>query len=414
MIFPRTFRVKQRMQGPRVPDIGRAVSESIRSLHLKARVRRGETVAVTAGSRGISNIAQIIQCVCDELKHSELRPFIVPAMGSHGGASAEDQTRLLAHYGITDAAMGCPIKSSMEVVKVGAITGSPVFCDKHAWEADHIVVVARIKAHTDFSHDLESGLFKMMAIGLGKQRGAESYHRAGHQYGYARIFPPAGMAILNTGHILCGVGIVENGYGETAEIAALDPEQFEDQEKRLLQRAKSWMAQLPFDALDVLIVDEMGKNISGNGMDPHVTGRASVQKPPTKPHVRNLFVRDLSPESEGNAIGIGAADMTTWRLVKKIDYDSMHINAITAGSCAGVKVPMAFACDRDAIRTALGMVGLTPPEQATLVRIKDTSHLIEFEASEGLLDEVRENHRLHIMSDPRDMAFDHQGNLSPS
>ncbi len=369
--FPRTFRVSQRLEGPRLTDVRQAVCESVRSLHIRAK--RGETVAVTAGSRGIANIAEITRQVCDELKRAELQPFIVPAMGSHGGASPEDQKSILANYGITEATMACPIKSSMETVEVSAIRGSPVFCDKNAWEANHIVIVARIKAHTDFTYEIESGLLKMMAIGLGKQRGAEAYHRAGHHYGYSEIFPLVGRAILNTGHVLFGVGIIENGHGETAEIVALLPEEFEDREKLLLKKAKSWMAHLPFDALDLLIVDEMGKNISGNGMDPNVTGRASVQKPPGKPSVRHLYVRDLSPESEGNAIGIGAADMTTWRLVKKIDYPAMYINAIAAGSCGGVKIPMAFDCDRDAIHTALGMIGLTPPEHAALVRIKDTS-----------------------------------------
>jgi hypothetical protein len=375
-------------------------------------VKPGQTVAITAGSRGIANFAEIIRLLVDELRRIDLQPFIVPAMGSHGGATSDGQSRILANYGITEAAMGCPIKSSMEVIEVGKVKGTAVFCDRNAWEANYIAVVGRIKAHTDFSHEIESGLFKMMAIGLGKQRGAESYHRAGHHYSYAEIFPLVGKAILDTGHVLFGLGIIENGYGETAEILALRPKEFEDGEKALLKKAKTWMARLPFDKIDLLIIDELGKNISGSGMDPNVIGRASGQKASGKPCVRNLFVRDLSPESEGNATGVGLADMTTERLVKKIDYATMYMNAITAGNSEGAKIPLVFECDRDAIRAALGMIGLTPPERAMLVRIKDTHHLVEMEVSEGMLPEVRKNGRLTMMTDPREFAFDCNGNLS--
>ena len=226
MSFPRMFRVKQRFEGPTLHNIPSAVRETIASLHLGDRVKPGQTVAITAGSRGIANIDRITRTVVDELKALGLKPFIVPAMGSHGEATAEGQRKVLEHYGITEAAMGCPIKSSMEVVRIGETKGLPVFCDKNAWEADHIAVVGRVKAHTDFDGEIESGLFKMMAIGLGKQHGAEHYHRAGHQYSYAEIFPSVGKAVLETGHILFGLGIVENGYDETAKVQALLPKDF--------------------------------------------------------------------------------------------------------------------------------------------------------------------------------------------
>lgn len=413
MVLPRMFRVKQRFEGPTLHDIPGAVRETMRGLHLQDKVKPGQTVAITAGSRGIANIDRITRAVVDEIKALGLSPFIVPTMGSHGEATAEGQRKILEHYGITEAAMGCPVKSSMEVVRVGEVKGSPVFCDRNAWEADHIAVVARVKTHTDFDAEIESGLFKMMAIGLGKQRGAEHYHRAGHHYSYAEIFPLVGKAILGTEHILFGLGIVENGYDETAKVQALLPKDFEEGEKSLLRESKTWMARLPFERLDLLIVDEMGKDVSGSGMDPNVIGRVSVQKAPEYPKVKRLFVRDLTPACDGNAVGIGMADFTTRRLVDQINYAAMHMNAITSGVSEAAKVPMAFETDREAIQVALGMIGLTPPEQARVVRIKNTLLLAELDVSEALLPEVHARERLNVASQPAPLVFDDQGNLPP-
>ncbi len=413
MVFPRMARVKQRFEGPRIHDIPGAVRETMRGLHLADRAKPGQTVAITAGSRGIANIDRITRAVVDELKALGLRPFIVPTMGSHGEATAEGQRKVLEHYGITEASMGCPINSSMEVVRIGEVKGIPVFCDKNAWGADHIAAVARIKAHTDFDAEIESGLFKMMAIGLGKQHGAEHYHRAGHQYSYAEVFPLVGNTVLESGHILFGLGIVENGYDETAKLRAMLPKDFSEGEKALLREAKAWMARLPFDALDLLIVDEMGKNISGSGMDTNVVGRPFVQKVLERPRIRRLFVRDLTPESEGNAVGVGMADMTTRRLINKINYKALYMNAITSGVPEGAKVPMAFETDREAIHVALKMVGLTPPEQARIVRIKNTLHLTEIDISEILLPEVKAHERLSVVNEPAALVFDDTGNLPP-
>jgi len=411
MTFPKMFRVKQELQGPMLADIPAAVRETMRGLKLADRVKSGQTVAITSGSRGVANIDRITKAVVDELKTLGLKPFICPTMGSHGEATAEGQLKILENYGITEATMGCPMKSSMEVVEIGKVKGTAVFCDKNAWGADHIVVVGRIKAHTDFDGEIESGLYKMMAIGLGKQHGAENYHRAGHHYSYAEIFPLVGQAVLDSGHVLFGLGIVENGHDQTAKVQAVLPKDFAAAEKALLKEAKAWMARLPFDKLDVLIVDELGKNISGAGMDPNVIGRASVQKPAGKPHIRMLFVRDITPEAEGNAIGVGFAEMTTKRLVQKINYAAMHMNAITSGVAEAAKVPMAFDTDRQAIEIALGMIGLTPPEQARIVRIKNTLHLTEIDCSEALLAEVRAHKRLTSATAGAAMSFDAQGNL---
>jgi hypothetical protein len=413
MAFPKMFRMKQELEGPMLADIPGSVRDTIRGLRLQEKVKPGQTVAITSGSRGVANIDRITKAVVDELKALGLKPFICPTMGSHGEATAEGQLKILEHYGIIQATMGCPLKSSMAVVEIGKVKGTVVFCDKNAWEADHIAVVGRIKAHTDFDGEIESGLFKMMAIGLGKQHGAENYHRAGHHYSYAEIFPLVGQAVLDSGHVLFGLGIVENGHDQTAKVQAVLPKDFAAVEKALLVEAKAWMARIPFDAIDVLIVDELGKNISGAGMDPNVIGRASVQKPAGKPHIRMLFVRDITPEAEGNAIGVGFADMTTKRLVKKINYAAMHMNAITSGVAEAAKVPMPFETDREAIEVALGMIGLTPPEQARVVRIKNTLQLTEIDCSEAMLSEVKAHKRLSPVTAPKAMAFDGSGNLPP-
>lgn len=413
MQFPRMLRIKQRLEGPVLQDVATSVRESIRGLGLQGKVKPGQTVALTAGSRGVANIAKITRAVVDELKAMGLKPFIVPTMGSHGEATAEGQLKVIEHYGITEASMGCPLKSSMAVVEIGKVKGTTVFCDQNAWEADHIVVIGRVKAHTDFDAEIESGLYKMMAIGLGKQHGAEHYHRAGHEYSYGEIFPLVGQAVLDSGHVLFGLATVENGYEETAIVQAILPKDFSAAEKALLKQAKVWMARIPFDQIDVLIVDELGKNISGAGMDPNVIGRPSVQKPAGKPHVRALYVRDITPEAEGNAIGVGMADMTHRRLAKKINYAAMNMNAITSGVFEAAKVPMVFETDREAIKTGLGMIGLTPPEKARVVRIKNTLHLTEIDVSEAMVAEVKTKDRLSLASDPVEMAFDGQGNLLP-
>ena len=413
MNFPRMYRVKQRFEGPTLHNIPSAVRGTMASLHLGDKVKAGQTVAVTAGSRGIANIDRITRAVVDELKALGLKPFIVPTMGSHGEATAEGQRKILEHYGITEGSMGCPIKSSMGVVRIGEVKGTPVFCDKNAWGADHIAVVARVKTHTDFDNEIESGLFKMMAIGLGKQHGAEHYHRAGHDRGYAEIFPSVGKTVLETGHILFGLGIAENGYDETAKVQALLPKDFWEGEKALLRESKTWMAKLPFERIDLLIVDEMGKDVSGAGMDPNVIGRPSVQKVPEYPKVQRLFVRDVTPACDGNAIGVGMADYTTKRLVDKINYKAMHMNAITSGVTEAAKVPMAFETDREAVQVALGMIGLTPPEQATVVRIKNTLLLVEMDVSEALLPQVKAHERLSIVSGPAPLTFDTKGSLPP-
>jgi hypothetical protein len=420
MTFPRMLRIKQTTDHTSLTDITSSVRNSIGRLGLAGRVKSGQTIAITAGSRGITNIDTILRAVVDECKVLGLEPFIVPAMGSHGGATAEGQMHILKHYGITEISMGCPVRSSMEVLRIGTLKGSatfgdtelPLFCDKNAWEADYIAVVGRVKSHTDFEGEIESGLFKMMAIGLGKQKGAQLYHQAGQEYGYARVFPAVGKQFLKTARVLFGLAIVENSFQEIATVEALLPADFYEREKALLAHSKSSALKLPFENLDLLIVDEIGKEISGTGMDSAVIGRTQAQRVPKNPKIRWIFVRDLTSYSDGNALGIGMANFTTQRLVDKIDFATMRVNAITSAFTDSAKIPLTLANDKEAIGVALGLMGLTPPGKARVVRIKNTLQLTEMEVSESLLDETKSNNRLTRVSGLHPMPFDKSGNLS--
>jgi hypothetical protein len=310
--------------------------------------------------------------------------------------------------------MGVPILSSMEVVEIGKTEdGVPVYIDKYALGADHIVVVNRVKPHTKFKAPIESGLMKMMAIGMGKQKGADYYHKAALHYTFFKIIVDAGRIVMKEAPILCGLGTLENGYDETAKVVALRPEEIETEEQRLLTEAKKMMPRLPFNEIDLLIVDEVGKDISGVGIDPNVTGRnrdlLGVFPHPTK--VKRIFARDLTENSNGNATGIGLVDITTKRLVEKIDYQSTYMNVITGISLEKAAIPMHVETDRKAIEIALGSIGLTPPEKSKIVRIKNTLHLDEVEVSEVYEGEIHKRPDLEIMEGPNPMIFDPNGNL---
>jgi hypothetical protein len=416
MNFPRTYRVRQQFDRTAVGNIPGMATSELKKLSLEKRIQPNQRVAITAGSRGVANLAVILKAAVDFLKSLKARPFIFPAMGSHGGATAEGQIDLLAHYHVTEDLIGAPLLSSMEVVEISKTEdGVPVFIDRNAWQADWIMVVNRIKPHTKFKAPIESGLMKMMAIGMGKQKGAEYYHKAAIQYTFPKIIVDAGREVMKKARILCGLGMVENAYDETAKIVALKPEELEARERELLVEAKERMPKLPFNAIDLLIVDEMGKDISGIGIDSNVTGRnrdlLGVFPHPT--HIQRLFVRDLTPDSNGNATGIGLADLTTQRLVDKINYQSTYMNCITGISPEKAAVPMHFETDQEAIRVALGSIGLTPPEKAKMIRIKNTLHVDELEVSEAYAEELEKRSDLEVLEGPKQMSFDRQGNLLP-
>jgi hypothetical protein len=413
MTLPRMTRIHQSFHGPRVADVPRAVAEALGRAGLP--IRRGETVAVGAGSRGIANIDAIVGATVRYLRDCGARPFVFPAMGSHGGGTPEGQLAVLAHYGITEATMGCPLRATMDVVQVGEALGLPVWLDRQAAEADWIGLCNRVKPHTDFKGGLESGLFKMMTIGLGKYRGAIQYHRANLQHGYEAVITAVGREMLARARIGFGLAVVENGDDETARVEAFTPAGLEAGERRLLESAREWMARLPFAALDVLVVEEMGKNISGAGMDSNVIGRpTNPHEPfPADPKILWIVVLDLTEESHGNATGIGNADFTTRRLVDKIDMKATLINCITACAPNGAKVPPTYDTDREAVETAVACVGLTPPERARVVRIKNTLRLAELEVSEALLPEVAKHGALTRLDGAAGLEFDAAGRLRP-
>jgi hypothetical protein len=413
MALPRMIPVRQTFPRPRVADVPAAVSEALAAASLP--VKRGDTVAVGAGSRGIANIDVIVRSAVNYLRDLGARPFIFPAMGSHGGGTAEGQLSVLAHYGITESAMGCPVRATMDVIQVGEALGLPVWLDRYAAEADWIGLVNRVKLHTDFKGTIESGLFKMMTIGLGKYKGAIQYHRTNIQHGYETVITAVGREMLGKARIGFGLGVVENGYDETAHIEAFSAQDLEAGERRLLKDARDWMMKLPFSPIDVLIVEQMGKNVSGSGMDSNVIGRpTNPHEPfPNDPKILWIVVLDLTDESYGNAVGIGNADFTARRLVDKIDMKATLINAITACAPGGAKVPATYETDREAIETALSCIGLTPPDKARVVRIRNTLKLGEISVSEVFAGELARRSDLTALGDPRPLAFDASGALAP-
>mgnify|MGYP001794810119 CR=1 FL=1 len=344
-------------------------------------------------------------------------PFIVPSMGSHGGATAQGQKEVLQHIGITEDAIGIPIRSTMEVVQVGEISefGAkfPVYMDKYAFDADYVVVINRIKPHTDFSGDFGSGWMKIMSIGLGNHIGALSYHRVIASYSYANVIKIIAQKVLDTGKILFSLGIVENAYGETADIGAALAETLIQTEYELIKKAKKHIVHLPFDEVDLLIVDEMGKNISGSGMEPTVHGRLHCLSEPAleKPKIKRIFVRDLTPGSEGNALGIGFADFTTRRLVDKIDFRVTYINCITGIDPEDGRIPITFDTDKEAIDAALNTIGYIEPEAAKVVWIKNTLCLEEMMVSSAYEKQVKAEDNLVVLQDLGKLTFNSQGNL---
>lgn len=417
MSFPRMLRLGQKFDATRVDDIPSEVSRQLRALDLGKKVSPGQTVAITVGSRGIANIAEITKAIVAHVKTLKGVPFIVPAMGSHGGGTAEGQRGIVEGYGVTEEFVGCEIRASMDTVIVDRTPqGIPVHFDKHAYGADHVIVSGRIKPHTGFVGEIESGLHKMMLIGLGKHAGAKVYHRAIMDYSWIEIVTAVGESVLAKCKVLCGVGIVENAYDETALIAGVAPQDFVRREKELLVLAKQWMPRLPFRKVDLLIVDEIGKNISGAGMDTNVVGRKYNDHRATEKDsvsVRTIFIRGLTEATHGNACGIGLSEFTNQRTIDSIDRKITAINAITGGHAPAAAMPIAFETDRDVLENALPTIGLTDPENARVVHISDTLHLREVLVSEAYLAEIEERDDLEILEPPHEMEFDDDGNLIP-
>jgi hypothetical protein len=415
--YPKILRIRQTFERPRVEDVAGRVRQALEQLELSRDIRPGQTVALTAGSRGIANIPGILRAAAEHLKKMGARPFLVPAMGSHGGGTAMGQRHILESYGITEEFVGVPIKASMEVVPLGETAeGFPVVLDRYAAEADHIGVVARVKPHTNYHGPIESGLLKMMMIGLGKHAGALNYHRILLERPFDPVVRSVGQLIRARAPISFGVGVVENAYDETAQIEAARPDSFEKTDEDLLVLARRWLMRLPYPEADLLIIDEIGKNISGSGMDTNVVGRKrSLRNQPTdgQPQMRHIFVRGLTEKTHGNAAGIGLADFTTRRLVQGMDYRATVINCLTAGYPEGAILPVHFDTDREVIDAALVIIGARRPEEARVMRVRDTLHLEEMEISETCLADKRRETEFTPIGPAGDLKFDATGNLPP-
>lgn len=417
MEFPLIFRVRQHFETPEIPvaEIPATVRSELGRLKLHEVVRPGQRVAITAGSRGIANIALILKTAVEYFRSLGAEPFLVPAMGSHGGGTAEGQRKLIESYGITEAYCGCPIRSSMETVIVcRAAEGFPVHFDKQASTADHVLVVGRIKPHTNFVGDIESGLMKMLLIGLGKHEGAKIYHRAIMNYSFGQIVRSVAREVLSRCRIVAGLGIVENAYDRTACIRAVAPPEFEEREKELLHLARQWMPRLPFRTADVLLLDEIGKNISGAGMDTNVVGRKYNDHAAAEhewPKIKRIIVRDLTEATHGNATGIGMAEFCRTRCLEKMDVRATRINCLTGGHPTAAMLPLDYATDRECLEAALPTIGLTEPPQARLLWAHNTLDVAEVECSVAYLPEARQRSDLTILTDPRPLPLDAAGNL---
>ena len=411
--LPAMRMVRQRYDLPAAVDVPVEIGREFTRIKDALVLSHGKRVAVGVGSRGIANLAGIVREVVKKLKDAGARPFITPAMGSHGGATAEGQIEVLKTRGVTEETAGAPIKATMEVVNLGEIGGIPLFVDRLAYEADGIVLINRIKPHTEFSGPTESGLLKMLGIGLGNHTGAEHYHRAAITRGFYEIISTAGEALLNRLNVLFGVALVENQEHQTAILRLLRTDEIESVERKLLEKAREYMLKIPVKDIDLLIIDEMGKDVSGAGIDPKIIGRAICSWADTEPwpRISRIFVRDLTAATKGHASGLGMVDFVTERLVEKINMQATAINALTSSCPEEAKIPMHFETDREAIAAALMTIRPHTLHDLRIVHIKNTLKLANLMVSEGCLPELADTKNVDIGSESLSMEFDRAGNL---
>lgn len=400
--LPPLWRVRQRWPAGGELDVAAATHAELEALGLRAQLRPGMRIALTAGSRGIRDVVTVLRATADWLRGAGCEPFVVPAMGSHGGATAAGQVRLLADLGISEASIGCPIEATMEVVELGRLaSGTPAYMDRLAAAADGVLAINRVKAHTSFKAAIESGLAKMCAVGLGKRQGAEMVHSRGNE-SLRTLMLPLARLVVERGKVLAGLAILEDAHEQTAAVVGLSPEQIGGPgEAALLERSKELMARLPFAHLDVLVVDEIGKNISGTGMDTNVIGRLRIEgePEPATPQINVIVALDLSAASHGNATGMGLADLVTAQLVQKVDFAATYMNNLTAGLIGLRKgaLPIVSPTPQAAVATALRVCGQPDPAAVRLARIKNTLDLEELLVSQALLVEVADNAALELV-----------------
>jgi hypothetical protein len=414
MPFPRLLLVHQKFPDRRLPDVPAEVRRQLAASPFAARLKPGSRVAIGVGSRGITNIAVIVREVVRWFLDQGMQPFLFPAMGSHGAATAAGQADVLAKYGITESKMGCPVVSQLEVVSLGKTAdGIEAFMDKAAYESDGVMLIGRVKWHTDFTGRIESGLFKMMAIGLGKFAGARRYHTYAYKLGLEHVITSVGRQVLASGKIIGGLAILEDEHHNTAKLDAVPVEVMEQREMENVALVKSWMPRVPSD-LDILVIDEIGKNISGAGMDTRIINRGvfgEYNPWPNTPSFHRIFVRDLTDLSYGSAVGVGLADVVPQRLVDKIDWTPTAINCLTSNTLAAARTPVHFPTDRECLERVIPTVGKFDPLEVTFGWIQNTLELAYVAMSENLRAGIEQNPMLEIVAGPREFEFDADENL---
>jgi hypothetical protein len=407
------YRIRQDLDTEEIADLAEALRSALSAEALAGRIRPGMRVAVTAGSRGIDRIAEVLRLTVAWLHSLGANPFIVPAMGSHGGQPPEGPVNLLTALGITEETVGAPVEGDPETVVLGYVEGMPVHCARTAAGADGVIVVNRVKPHTSYSGEFESGLAKMLAVGLGHRQGAEFVHAQGVR-AMPTIIPKMAQVVLAHTKVVAGIALLENGLDRLKKIEALPSDEIMAREPGLLDEARRLRPMLPFEEADVLVVDSLGKDLSGTGMDAHVIGRRFLtgEQEPDLPRIKRIAVLRLSPGSKGNAYGIGLADVTTQAVLRVMDLASMHANAMTSTFVERVRVPLALPSDRQTIEAAVSTCNHTDFQTLRLGRIRNTLHLKELYVSESLLNALSKP--VDVLEGPQEWSFDDHGNLDLS
>ncbi len=409
--IPKMMKVKQYFNNQQIDDLGSVLNQRLNQKGIENQIKPGMEVAVAVGSRGLDRLVETTKVTVDFLKEHGAKPFIVPCMGSHGGATGPGQKAVLEHLGVKEDVVGAEIRSSMEVIKIDELeNGLPIYIDKLASEADGIVVINRVKPHTAFRGPVESGIMKMISIGLGKQKGAEACHQLGFKH-MAEHVPAMAKIIIDKMPILFTVATVENAFDKVARLEVLLPEEIEEQEPELQKLAKKSLPKLFFEQIDVLVIDEIGKNISGDGMDPNITGRYPTPYAYGGPDVSKMVVLDLTEETEGNANGVGTADFTTQKLVDQMNREATYANGLTSTVVGPTHISTAMPDEKTAIQAAIKTCNILDFTKARVVRIKNTLEIGEIEVSENMLEDVEKHESLEKMSNLYNFEFDQEGNL---
>ena len=415
--LPKTFRVRQHFERPLIQDVAAATHAELRALDIAKKVKPGDTIAITGGSRGITNIASILKATAQFFQQLQARPFIVAAMGSHGGGTSQGQRDILENYGITEDFCGCPIRSDMATSIIDHThEGVPVHFSNDALAANHVMVVARVKPHTELFGEHQSGLMKMLLIGLGKHEGAKIYHRAFVDHSFDHIIQSVGRRVIDKGRIIAALGIVENAHDETGLIRGFTPKEIESGDRELLAISRKWLPRLPFQQADLLLVDQIGKEISGCGMDTNIIGRKQyehVAAPDEFPKIKRIAVRSLTEQTHGNATGLGKSEFCLSQVVSAMDQRITAINVTTACFPQVGMIPPHYPTDREMLTVALSTIGLTEPKNARMLWIRNTLHLVELECSESFLSEAQQRPDLEILTPLRDLPLDPNGMLPP-